>query len=103
MTGLGVAQQLGFAVPDDLSIVAWDDSLLCQVVHPPLTAVTRDIPAYGISASRRLCALVQEGVTSDLETPRGELNVRKSTGPAPSQASENARQRRFRGPDGARG
>ena len=43
VTGLGVAQQMGFSVPDDVSIVAWDDSLLCQVVHPPLTTVSRDI------------------------------------------------------------
>ena len=43
VTGLGVAQQMGFEVPDDLSIVGWDDSLISQVVHPPLTAITRDI------------------------------------------------------------
>ncbi len=30
VTGLGVAQQMGFSVPDDVSIVAWDDSLLCR-------------------------------------------------------------------------
>ena len=47
VTGLGVAQQMGFSVPDDLSIVGWDDSLISQVVHPPLTALTRDIEAYG--------------------------------------------------------
>ena len=50
VTGLGVAQQMGFAVPDDLSIVGWDDSLISQVVHPPLTAITRDIEAFGIAA-----------------------------------------------------
>ncbi len=38
VTGLGVAQQMGFAVPEDISIVGWDDSLISQVVHPPLTA-----------------------------------------------------------------
>ena len=48
VTGLGVAQQMGFSVPDDVSIVGWDDSLISQVVHPPLTAITRDITAYGV-------------------------------------------------------
>ena len=38
---------MGFSVPDDLSIVGWDDSLISQVVHPHLTAITRDIQAYG--------------------------------------------------------
>ena len=47
VTGLGVAQQMGFSVPDDISIVGWDDSLISQVVHPPLTAITRDIEAFG--------------------------------------------------------
>ena len=31
-------------------IVAWDDSLLCQVVHPPLTTLTRDIAEFGALA-----------------------------------------------------
>ena len=34
VTGLGVAQQMGFTVPDDLSLIGWDDSLISRVVHP---------------------------------------------------------------------
>jgi DNA-binding LacI/PurR family transcriptional regulator len=45
VTGLGVAQQMGFTVPDDLSIIGWDDSLISGVVHPPLRAISRDIEA----------------------------------------------------------
>ena len=82
VTGLGVAQQMGVAVPRDLSIVACDDSLLCQVVHPPLTTVSRDISHYGAQACRRLLAEIEEpGGGGDLETPRGELTPRGSTGP----------------------
>ena len=51
VTGLGVAQQMGFIVPDDLSLIGWDDSLISRVVHPPLTAITRDIGAYGSTAA----------------------------------------------------
>ena len=40
VTGLGVAQQMGLTVPGDLSIIGWDDSLISQVVHPPLTAIS---------------------------------------------------------------
>ena len=50
IAGLGVAQEMGLAVPADLSIVAWDDSTLCRLVHPSLTALRRDIPAYGAHA-----------------------------------------------------
>ena len=35
----------------DLSIVAWDDSVLCEIVHPPLTVLSRDIMAYGTRAA----------------------------------------------------
>ena len=52
VTGLGVAQQMGFVVPDDLSLIGWDDSLISRVVHPPLTAITRDIEGYGETAAR---------------------------------------------------
>ena len=34
VSGLGAAQQSGVEVPAELSIVAWDDSPLCEVVHP---------------------------------------------------------------------
>jgi DNA-binding LacI/PurR family transcriptional regulator len=83
VTGLGVANQMGFSIPGDLSLVAWDDSLLCQVVHPPLTAVTRDIVAYGEAAAGRLLEIANGGEPGDLETPRGELTPRGSTGAAP--------------------
>jgi DNA-binding LacI/PurR family transcriptional regulator len=81
VTGLGVARQMGFSVPDDVSIVSWDDSLISQVVHPPLTAVTRDIEAYGIAATRHLLDVVEGRESGDVETPRGELTPRGSTGP----------------------
>ena len=58
VTGLGVAQRMGFAVPDDVSIVGWDDSLISQVVHPPLTAITRDITGFGATAARHLLAAI---------------------------------------------
>jgi DNA-binding LacI/PurR family transcriptional regulator len=81
VTGLGVAQQMGFVVPDDVSIIGWDDSLISQVVHPPLTAITRDIEAYGVAVARHLLATIDGEPGDDLETDRGELTTRGSTGP----------------------
>ena len=82
VTGLGVAQQMGLAVPDDVSIIGWDDSLISQVVHPPLTAITRDIEAYGSAATRHLLAAIDGQAVGDLETERGDLTTRGSTGRA---------------------
>jgi DNA-binding LacI/PurR family transcriptional regulator len=81
VTGLGVAHQMGFSVPDDVSIVAWDDSLVCQVVHPPLTAMMRDIPSYGSAVARRLLAEIDGEGVGDVEGQRAELVPRGSTGP----------------------
>ena len=80
VTGLGVAQQMGFSVPEDVSIVGWDDSLISQVVHPALTAITRDIEAFGVACTRQLLAAVEGEVTGDVETTPGELTTRGSTG-----------------------
>jgi DNA-binding LacI/PurR family transcriptional regulator len=79
VTGLGVAQQMGFVVPDDVSIVGWDDSLISQVVHPPLTAITRDIAGFGILATGHLLSVIDDGATENVETARGELTPRGST------------------------
>jgi DNA-binding LacI/PurR family transcriptional regulator len=84
VTGLGVAQQMGLTVPDDVSIIGWDDSLISQVVHPPLTAITRDIEAYGSAATRHLLGAIDGQVVGDLETERGDLTTRGSTAPARS-------------------
>ena len=81
VTGLGVAQRMGFAVPDDVSIIGWDDSLISQVVHPPLTAITRDITAYGVAAARHLLEVIEGRADGDIETNRGELTTRGSTAP----------------------
>ncbi|MET0560878.1 MAG: LacI family DNA-binding transcriptional regulator [Gaiellaceae bacterium] len=80
VTGLGVAQRMGFSVPDDVSIVGWDDSLISQVVHPPLTAITRDVIGFGVDAARQLLAAIDGEATEDVETVRGELTTRGSTG-----------------------
>ena len=58
VAGLGAAQRMGIRLPADLSIVTWDDSALCELVHPALTALRRDIPAAGASAARMLSEVV---------------------------------------------
>ena len=83
IAGLATAQELGLAVPADLSIVAWDDSPICGLVHPPLTALTRDIVAYGANAARLLLAVIAgDQVGSRLDEP-AHLVARASTAPPP--------------------
>jgi DNA-binding LacI/PurR family transcriptional regulator len=81
VAGLAVAQEMGLSVPGDLSIVAWDDSPLCSLVHPPLTALTRDIAEYGAHAARELLAAVDGKQVGNVEAGTAQLTPRGSTGP----------------------
>jgi DNA-binding LacI/PurR family transcriptional regulator len=79
VAGLSVAKQMGVDVPADLSIVAWDDSALCEVVHPALTALSRDVAAGGAEAARRLLALANGSEVADFLVDPAVLIERGST------------------------
>jgi DNA-binding LacI/PurR family transcriptional regulator len=79
VAGTSVAHEMGVGVPGDLSVVAWDDSVLCEIVHPPLTALSRDIMAYGAHAAERLLELVETETVSDVEDAMPRLVTRGST------------------------
>lgn len=83
VAGLGVASEMSVSVPGNLSLVAWDDSTLCQVTHPSLSAVQRDVSLLGATAARTLLALVRGEDASSEELPRPVMVPRGSTGPAP--------------------
>ena len=89
--GVGAAQRLGVRVPADLSVVVWDDTALCEFVHPALTALHRDIPAAGAVAARMLREAAAGGRPGRLQEAPPVLIVRDSTQPAPlSAAGANA-------------
>jgi len=84
---LGILRALreqGLRVPDDVSLVGFDDLEFCQYITPPLTTVRQDRAAMGRGAVRRLIAMI-EGTEepSPLILPT-QLIIRDSTGPAPS-------------------
>jgi DNA-binding LacI/PurR family transcriptional regulator len=91
VAGLGVAHELGLEIPEQLSVVAWDDSPLCRLTHPALTSLARDIPAYGSKAAEVLLSLISaDGIeppeaevrTFSVQCPPAQLSPRGSTGPA---------------------
>ncbi|PJE95286.1 LacI family transcriptional regulator [Streptomyces carminius] len=84
VSGLSAAQSLGLRVPGDVSLVAWDDSPLCELVHPGLTALRRDIAAYGALAARQLYEAAAGRPVEHCLAPAPTLTVRHSTG-APSR------------------
>lgn len=60
------AGRRGLAVPADLSLVAWDDSALCQLAEPPLSAVGHDIQELGELVGNALAeALAEDAPPAD--------------------------------------
>ena len=45
--GLAAAKELGVAVPDQLSVIAWDDTAVARLATPPLSVVTVDVHGLG--------------------------------------------------------
>ncbi|MGI5445882.1 LacI family DNA-binding transcriptional regulator [Streptomyces sp. CA-243310] len=84
LAGLAVAAELGIAVPGRLSIVAWDDSALCRVTHPRLTALVRDTAAFGRLAAEELLAVLAGGVPRTRQSELPRLEPRESTAPPPA-------------------
>ena len=66
------ARRLGFAVPEDLSVVGFSDSHQCTFSDPPLTSVAQPFEAIGQRCGALLIEQIQTG-----KIPRGRRNPEK--------------------------
>lgn len=81
VVGLSVLQELSLAVPDDVSVVAWDATGFAGLLTPPLTTVDHDARAEGALAVRLLLAVLRGEAVEAGQAPTPTLQVRRSTGP----------------------
>nr|WP_242581557.1 LacI family DNA-binding transcriptional regulator [Amycolatopsis sp. 195334CR] len=78
------ARRHGLAVPDDISVVGYDDSALMQCVDPPLTTIRQPIEAMGRAVVELLVKKINGGqVPAEELLFAPELVVRSSTGRVP--------------------
>lgn len=80
---LRMAIDLGVDVPRDLSVIAWDDSVLCDVARPRLTAMDHGLMEKARLATDLLFQLIEGGGDPHRVSPVGTLLIRDSTGSAP--------------------
>ena len=89
---LSAAGRLGLRVPDDLSVVGFDDIEIAHLVSPPLTTVHQPVRRKGEEACRLLLAALEhrEGARAEHRRLETRLIVRASSGPAPQRRQEVA-------------
>lgn len=82
MTALGALRHLrrcGLRVPEDLSLVGFDDLFLAEYMDPPLTTMRQPMWEMGRAAARMLLDLISGKATVENIQMPAELVVRAST------------------------
>jgi len=82
VAGLRAAQDLGLVVPDQLSLVAWDDSTLCRLASPALTTMSVDVHEYGVRVARSVFEVLDGVPVQERWSPTARLTPRGTTAPA---------------------
>ncbi|WP_049568377.1 LacI family DNA-binding transcriptional regulator [Streptomyces sp. SBT349] len=83
VAGLGVAKELGIAVPAELSLLAWDDSTMCRLASPALSTMSVDVHQFGVSVAESVMELIDGGPVVQRWSPAARFTPRGSTAPAP--------------------
>lgn len=81
---LRIARRLGIAVPEELSIVGFDDLPMAAQAEPALTTMRQDIRGAGARLADMVCARLGGTAIAELqELLEAPLIERESSGPAP--------------------
>ncbi|WP_088315566.1 LacI family DNA-binding transcriptional regulator [Kineosporia sp. R_H_3] len=89
--GLAQAAAAGLRVPQELSVVAWDDSTLCRLTSPALSVIAVDVHAMGEQLAGVVLDAVAGGPRRCHRAAPHRLLLRRSTAPAPAGPSSAAR------------
>ncbi len=94
----------GLRVPEDVSVVGFDDILSAAFHNPSLTTVRQPLRRMGETASEILLErLAGKNSHPDFVTVDPELVVRASTGPVRKRGKKKKKKRRSGGPRSSRG
>ncbi len=84
---MGIRQSLReheFEIPDDISLVSYDNTELVRMQDPPLTSVDYQYPLFGKTLVETAVAAIEGERVPDLQWITPRLKVRKSSGKAPA-------------------
>jgi LacI family transcriptional regulator len=80
---LTVARERGIRIPEDLSIVGFDDIPAALATDPPLTTVRQPLTEMGHAAVELLVRMIDHGAPAEHVRMPSDLIVRGSTAPSP--------------------
>ena len=72
-------RELGYAVPKDIAIAGFDNSLLAREISPKLTALAQPLEEIGKKAVEVLLAQMHDGVPAQMYELESRVIVREST------------------------
>lgn len=81
IAGLSALTAQGVSVPEHVSLLAWDDSELCMITHPKLSAMSHDVMAFGAHVGRRLFEVLDGAPPAAHLDSTPALVERESTAP----------------------
>ncbi|HEY3557475.1 MAG TPA: substrate-binding domain-containing protein [Kribbella sp.] len=79
--GLAAAKDLGIAIPDQLSVIAWDDTAVARLATPPLSVVTVDVHGLGAIVGEAILTVIQGGAPTTYQVPKPTIRLAGSTAP----------------------
>jgi DNA-binding LacI/PurR family transcriptional regulator len=82
---LAAARELDLRVPDDVSVVGWDDSPTARAADPALTTIGQSLHDQGRMCAQLLIAATHGELAADdlVQFAPWQLIARESTGPPP--------------------
>jgi len=80
----GAAHELGMRIPDDVSIIGFDDAPIATRMWPAMTSVRLPVREMGRAAAEKLFATPKEAAKASAAEFTPTLIERKSTAPPPS-------------------
>ena len=82
---LGQIKRRGLRIPEDISVIAYDDFPWTELVDPPLTVVAQPVYDMGREAARALLRRLGHRVPAERLPLRAQLVERSSVGAAPER------------------
>jgi DNA-binding LacI/PurR family transcriptional regulator len=79
IAGLDVIRRAGLSIPEQVAVLAWNDSVHCQLATPPLSALMFDLPGYGAQTARVLLDVLDGATDPSEEAEPPQLMERAST------------------------